>query len=182
MYSEGQEVMTPRGKGVIVYVEDDFVSVELSNGAEMDFNASDISNKIENDVAEDNDNDFLTAPNGQRIHVSVFMEIMAARGDSVLVERSEVLKGQLRYINDSLGKKRVAEIEKVRNYVNQVDENKTFPLNVIKKEQDWKKDLFLLSLFLGSPPSTLHTLEREDIRKRFEGELMLATELENVNN
>lgn len=164
MYYENQKVMTPKGKGTIVYIEDDFVSVELDNGAEMDFTTADLSAEIEEKVVEEKEFEWLATPAGSRLHASVALDIMTARADGILQERFEVLKGHLRHISSALGKKNCEEILKIRAYVlDRGEEN--CPLKAIR--QDWKRELFLYALFMGSHPSTLANLEKEEIRERF---------------
>lgn len=168
MFLENQEVMTPRGKGHIVYIEDDFVSVELTNGAEMDFDVSDLSADIVETNTGDREFDYLNISEDKRVRTATVIEIMSARADSIMSERHDVLKGHLRHISGALGKKNTREILKVFDYV-EAEDVFDFPLHML--HQEWKQELFLYALFLGGPPSTLSNLEKDAIKQRYLDEL-----------
>src|SRR5690625_515419 len=171
MFSEGQDVTTPRGEGRIVYIDDDIVFVELTNGAEMDFSLSDISAELEEEVLPDEDQEHMILKDATRIHASAVIEIMRARADGIMQERDQVLKGQLRQISRALGRASVRGLQKVMLYSRE-DGPEGCPVLAIEGwDEEWKRELFLYALFLGSPPSTLATLENDEIRERFASEV-----------
>lgn len=163
---EGQTVSTPKGRGTVVYVEDDFVVVELSNGVEMDFSSSDIAPFVEGERNQEAAN---AAGTGQSTKVDVVLNAVLAgmldRIPRIVEPKGDITDEQCAQVFENLGTLAMATIERLGEQAVAMAPETAFCLAPAEGEAFPK--LLLCAMVVGEPPSRLVKMSPTQLQLRY---------------